>query len=246
MYWLKSLFNLILEVAYSKYTIVGMFSYIFGVLSAFFTAFYSGRLLFLTFGGKNNSFRYNLIKIHEGDILACCPLLILVIGSIFSGYFFKDIFIGFGSIFFDNAITTLAINSLNFDPEFLPIHIKLIPTGFSLCGLTISFFTSFSISNTIPPWWAIKLYIFLNYKWFIDQIYNNYIGNFILFYAYKFCYKIIDKGLLEYFGPEILNTVIYKTSKYSLKFQTGVIYHYISLIFLTLLFFFIYFELKYL
>ena len=127
-----------------------MFSYLFGVLSAFFTAFYSGRLLFLTFGGKNNSFRYNLLKIHEGDVILCYPLLILVLGSIFSGYFLKDIFVGFGSPFFDNAIIILSTNNLNLDFEFIPIYIKLLPTICSLSGLTLSFFTSFSISNMIP------------------------------------------------------------------------------------------------
>lgn len=127
-----------------------MFSYVLGALSAFFTAFYSGRLLFLTFGGRNNSFRYNLLKIHEGDIFLTYPLLILILGSIFSGYFLKDVFVGFGSIFFDNAIIILSINSLNFDIEFIPINIKLLPTIFSLGGLTLSFFTSFSISSTIP------------------------------------------------------------------------------------------------
>lgn len=39
----------ILEVAYSKYTIVGHFAYFLGTFAAFFTAFYSTRLVFLVF-----------------------------------------------------------------------------------------------------------------------------------------------------------------------------------------------------
>jgi NADH-ubiquinone oxidoreductase chain 5 len=49
--------DLILESAYSQYKIQSIFSYNLGTLSAFFTAFYSGRLLYLTFLGFNNQFR---------------------------------------------------------------------------------------------------------------------------------------------------------------------------------------------
>lgn len=41
--------DVILEVAYAKYTIGGNFAYWLGVLSALFTSYYSFRLLFLTF-----------------------------------------------------------------------------------------------------------------------------------------------------------------------------------------------------
>jgi NADH-ubiquinone oxidoreductase chain 5 len=46
--------DLILEVAYTKYELHSIFAYMLGSLSAFFTAFYSVRLLYLTFLGKTN------------------------------------------------------------------------------------------------------------------------------------------------------------------------------------------------
>jgi len=49
--------DLILELSNNKYGIHSIFSYTFGSLSAFFTAFYSLRLLFLTFLGSNNQFK---------------------------------------------------------------------------------------------------------------------------------------------------------------------------------------------
>ena len=42
----------ILEIAYGKFTVVGHFSYILGVVGAFFTSFYSTRLIYLTFLSK--------------------------------------------------------------------------------------------------------------------------------------------------------------------------------------------------
>jgi NADH-ubiquinone oxidoreductase chain 5 len=49
--------DLILEVAYTKYELHSLFAYSLGSISAFFTAFYSVRLLYLTFLGNTNIFK---------------------------------------------------------------------------------------------------------------------------------------------------------------------------------------------
>jgi len=133
--------DIILETSYTKYKLIGLFSYFLGTLSAFFTSFYSIRLLLLTFFVKSNSFRYNLIKIHEGNKKLNLFLLLLVIGSIYSGYLLKDLFIGFGCGFFNNSINILARNSISFELEFLPLYIKMLPTFFSLMGFFIAFYS---------------------------------------------------------------------------------------------------------
>ena len=133
--------DIILETSYTKYKLIGLFSYFLGTLSAFFTSFYSVRLLLLTFFVKSNSFRYNLIKIHEGNKKLSLFLLLLVIGSIYSGYLLKDLFIGFGCGFFSNSINILARNSISLELEFLPLYIKMLPTFFSLTGFFIAFYS---------------------------------------------------------------------------------------------------------
>ena len=85
--------DVILEVAYAKYTIGGNFAYWLGVLSALFTSYYSFRLLFLTFLGPVNSFKANLKDVHEAPQLMAWPLIILAFGSIFVGYMAKDMMI---------------------------------------------------------------------------------------------------------------------------------------------------------
>jgi len=47
----------ILESSYANYELHSLFAYILGSFSAFFTAFYSIRLLFLSFLGSNNQFK---------------------------------------------------------------------------------------------------------------------------------------------------------------------------------------------
>merc|ERR1711871_348739 len=49
--------DVILEIAYAKYTLSGHFAHWLGTLAAFFTAFYSMRLLYLTFLAEPNGFK---------------------------------------------------------------------------------------------------------------------------------------------------------------------------------------------
>lgn len=48
--------DLILEAAFSKYTSTSYFCYFLGTVGAFFTAFYSMRLVYLTFISKPNGY----------------------------------------------------------------------------------------------------------------------------------------------------------------------------------------------
>ena len=234
--------DLILECAYNKYEIHSVFSYSLGTISAFFTAFYSGRLLHLTFLSSNNQFRWNKNKIHEGSKLLSLPLIILVIGSLFSGYLLKDMFVGFGSIFFDNSILILSWNALNFDIEYMPLFFKLLPTICTFLGFGLSYVLYSSNVMSLMSTGLIRVYTFLSQKWFFDLIYNYYIGNYILWVSYENYYKVIDKGFLEYFGATGIIRIIYKISTNTLKFQSGFIYHYISLIFLSVFLLLIYLD----
>jgi len=142
--------DIILEISCTKYKLIGSFSYFLGSIAAFFTAFYSIRLLLLTFFIRSNSFRYNLIKIHEGSKSLGLFLLLLVIGSVYSGYLFKDLFIGFGSVFFNNSINVLGRNSIHFELEFLPLYIKSIPTFFSILGFSVAFYCYQFLFHNLP------------------------------------------------------------------------------------------------
>jgi NADH:ubiquinone oxidoreductase subunit 5 (subunit L)/multisubunit Na+/H+ antiporter MnhA subunit len=67
-----------------------------GVLSAFFTAFYSTRLLYLTFFKITNSNRIIISEVEEAPFFMMIPLIILAFASIFIGYVMKDLFLGLG------------------------------------------------------------------------------------------------------------------------------------------------------
>jgi NADH-ubiquinone oxidoreductase chain 5 len=127
----------ILEIAVAKYNFVGNFCYFLGCSAAFCTAFYSFRLLFLTFINPTNTFKVYIAGAHEADFKMILPLIILGLGSIFYGFLSRDLIIGLGSLFF-NVTYTNFYNFTIFDSEFLPSIVKNIPLIFTILGASLS------------------------------------------------------------------------------------------------------------
>jgi NADH-ubiquinone oxidoreductase chain 5 len=73
----------ILEIALSKGTIIGNLAHFLGCFAAFCTAFYSFRLVFLTFINKTNTFKHYIVSAHDAPIRMVFPLLFLSLGAIF-------------------------------------------------------------------------------------------------------------------------------------------------------------------
>ena len=247
--------DLILEIAFSRYTIGGLFVYWLGTLAAGLTAFYSFRVFYLTFWGKTLGFKYYFQNSHELPQNMGFSLFILAIGSIFSGYLLKDSFVGVGSIFWGNSIFILSKHSLHVDYEFIPLLFKNLPLILSLffIGLALNlnfFFFNSTQSNKSLHLFSVcsgkefyhnkilyslvKLFWFLNNKWYFDYIYNYYIGFSILKHGYETFYKLIDKGFIEICSPQGLTILVYNISLSLSKKHSGYIYHSVSLLILSL------------
>jgi len=221
--------DLILEVAYGSFTVEGRFVYTLGVLAAFFTAYYSMRLLALTFLRAPNGVRYFYEHSHESPLPMTIPLFLLSFGSIFIGYLSRDMFVGVGTDFWGNALTTLPSKEYILEAEFLDTEIKLIPLVFSFSGVGLAiahylkfFKFLFELKNTKT---GRLLYTFLNRKWFFDKVYNEWISQNILNISYRDTYQNIDRGILEFLGPQGLATQI---SQYTNKLTVqplGFTYH---------------------
>ena len=228
----------ILELAYAKYTTWGHFSYYLGTMAAFFTAFYSIRLLFLIFLAEPNGNRVVLLNAHEASWHMGLPLFILSIFSIVIGFFTRDFFIGFGTNFWGSSIFILPSNYLLVDIEFIDLFYKLLPLLVSICGATFAYFL---YAFGLTTFYKIKktkgfkiLYTFLNKKWYFDRIYNEFITQNVLSISYEVAYKDIDRGLIEKLGPSgIIDSIsyTYKTIKF---FQSGFMFHYLFLFMLNI------------
>jgi NADH-ubiquinone oxidoreductase chain 5 len=200
----------ILEAAYAKYSLSGHFAFYIGSFAAFLTGFYSLRLLCLCFLGKPNGYRPVIVNAHESSILITLPLGALAIPSIFIGYLLKDAFIGVGSPFWANAIFTHPYHIL--DAEFLPTTIKLFPLALSLLGGMSAYYLytykQISLYSLKTSNIGIKVYTFLNRKWYFDKLYNTFISQFVLKISYHITYKTTDRGILENYGPYGLSKLL--------------------------------------
>jgi len=215
--------DVIIEVAYAKFTFDGTFAHWLGCLSACFTAFYSMRLFYLTFLQKPNGPKGVLEKAHDCPPFMAIPLMVLAIASIFIGYISRDMFIGLGTDFFQNSLVTLPNHVLYVDSEFLPIHIKLIPLFFTLFGALSGF-----IVYNFPAMFTTSrgLFIFLNQKWHWDNIYNAYVSRPILYIGYHYTFLTADRGFIEILGPTGMVRGMKRITERLKEYHTGYLFHY--------------------
>ena len=232
--------DIILEIGFSKYLIDYFFLFWLTIITIFFTSFYSIRLIYFTFF-NNCNLNFNIsTKIHESDYFIKIVLIILTCISLCIGYLVKDLFIGLGTDIWQNSILMLSDSFLI--SEFINIKIKLIPLIFSFFAIISALVFYIIINKNFRFYihiWYILIFNFFNQKWYFDLVYNNFIVKPILSFSYKTTFKLIDRGVIEYFGSFGIINFIYKITYFISKFQSGYIYHYIFVIILSLIFFFI-------
>ena len=220
--------DVILEVAYGKYSVEGHFSYVLGSVGAFLTAFYSTRLVYLTFLSNPNGYKSVICSAYDSSYQICIALAVLSIPSMFIGYYSKDMIIGLGTDFWGNSLFVLPENMNMIDAEFIEHFYKVLPVILSLLGASTSFLF-YTFGNRLlfklkVSFLGKKIYNFLNKKWFFDKIYNEYIGQFFFKFGYNTSYKIIDRGIIEMFGPMGLASAISQKSFYISNMKTNYLY----------------------
>jgi len=240
--WLSGFFSkdLILEMAYGTYTIKGYIAWTFGTLTAGITAFYSFRLITLTFLGVPAAPVKSYNNVHEPSISAIISLVFLAVCSIFLGYFTSDAFVGIGSDFLGNSIFLHPNNIAVVEAEFaLPVTIKLLPAILTLLGAFSAFILYLKFPNFLFKLTnnnlGRNLYTFFNGKYLLDIILNAYVirGGLSLGYTIS---KYLDRGALEYLGPNGLSLLNYNLSAKLNKMDDGVITNYISYMIISFLF----------
>lgn len=107
--------------------------------AAIFTMLYSDSLARFVFDGDENFSSANLPAVGESGYKIVTALSILAIPSMFSGFFFKDLFLGFGGFTFADSILLLPNNAHFFESDFLPAMTRIMPvcTSFFLIFLAI-------------------------------------------------------------------------------------------------------------
>ena len=214
----------IIEFAYLKNSALGNYAATIGIFTAFLTSIYSWRLFFKVFHGPYNNKKIPLDKTHESPLIMLIPLVFLGLGAIFSGYLFKNTFIGHhsnefwqGSIFFLNEIKHGVI----------PLWLLLITPVLVVISIPISFYFYILNPKVLEDFknTNIPLYNFLLNKWYIDELYEKVFVNPAKKIG-SFFWKKGDIGLIDKFGPDGISKLVKIISNKAGRLQTGFIYDY--------------------
>ncbi len=215
----------IIEFAYLEKGSLSNYAAAIGIITAIFTSIYSWRLIFLTFHGSFNNKNLDIKDLHESPLFMLIPLILLSIGSIFSGFFFKEIFIGAESskLFWKDSIIFLEPLS----KDHPPLWFLLITPSLVIIAIPFSYYLFLKKQLIIEQIVKINypLYIFLKKKWYFDELYD-----FMFVKSFKnlgnFFWKKIDNSIIDRFGPDGISNIVKKFSLYAVKFQSGFIYQY--------------------
>lgn len=220
--------DMILESAFAAQSGVGTYAFWMGILAAIMTAFYSWRLLFMTFHGEPRADEKTMAHVHESPKVMTLPLLVLAVGALFAGFIGYDAFVGDGmKAFWGEAILVLPTNTAIFDAHYVPLWVKLAPIVVGLVGIAIAYYMY--IHRKDMPAKVVsfcpKLYLFIYNKWYFDELYElilvrpaKYIG--------KGLWKEGDGTLIDGVGPDGISRVVQNLAGRVSQLQTGFVYHY--------------------
>ena len=215
----------IIEFAYLRGNAVGYYAAGIGIFTALLTSIYSWRLIFKTFHGSYLNKVLKKEEMHESPMIMLVPLIILAIGAVGAGYFFKDLFIGYDSSynFWRDSIMFLEPLSEEHPPTWFiyltPVLVMLsIPFSYLIFIKNKDFLKNL-ISINQP------LYVFLKQKWYFDELYDLIFVRSFKFIG-KFFWKKIDGSVIDRFGPDGISNFIKYLSNKAVKFQNGFLYQY--------------------
>ncbi len=229
----------IIEAVHHSQTAGAQYAYIAVLTGVFITAFYSFRLLFMTFHGRNRSDAHTRLNLHESPAVVTLPLVALAIPSILAGLiFFGPVISGehFGNSLFtlgSHDVTQEIADGYNGRTGIILIlsailHSMLtLPFWLAVGGITSAWYCycrnpalPARIATTAGP-----VYRILQNKYGFDNFYQALFAKGSVMSG-KLLYKYIDAGLID--GALVNGTAntVAAISVALRKIQTGYTYHY--------------------
>ncbi len=220
--------DVILEAAYAAGSGVGAYAFWMGVAAAFLTAFYSWRLLFMTFHGKPRMDETTLAHVHESPKVMLWPLFVLAAGATLAGLLGYEAFVGHdaGGFWRDSILVAQGHDALARIHD-LPGWVPWAPTivGAAGIGLAVVFYL---LAPHLPAKLAASfaaVYRFLLNKWYFDELYDRLFVRPAMAIGRGF-WKVGDGLVIDGFGPDGIAARTVAIARWVAARQTGYIYHY--------------------
>jgi NADH-quinone oxidoreductase subunit L len=232
--------DMILEAAYGAHTTVGGYAFVLGTLAAVLTAFYSWRLLFLTFYGSrreahhddhahgHDAHGHGHHTPHESPLVMLAPLYLLAAGSIFAGFVFAPWMIGeHWQDFWGSSILVLPQHGAMEAAHHVPVWVKWLPLVVSVIGILVAwqmYIRRPGMAETVAKEQSALYQFFLN-KWYFDELYDwifvrpaKWLGRFL--------WKQGDGRVIDGFGPDGIAARVIDVARRAATLQTGYLFHY--------------------
>ncbi|MFN3075515.1 MAG: NADH-quinone oxidoreductase subunit L [Alphaproteobacteria bacterium] len=220
--------DIILEAAFGAHSGVGLYAYWMGIAAAFMTAFYSWRLLFLTFHGKPRAEEAVMAHVHESPLVITVPLMLLAIGAIFSGLIGVDAMAGGGwGAFWQKSLLILPSHGALEAAHHVPWLIKILPILVGMAGIALAYGLYVSRPG-LPPLLAEqfpRLYRFLLNKWYFDELYDKVFVQ-PAFRLGRGLWKGGDGAVIDTVGPDGVAGAVLVLARRIAGLQSGYLYHY--------------------
>jgi NADH-quinone oxidoreductase subunit L len=217
----------IIEAAYAAHNPMALYAFWATVIAAALTAFYSWRLILLTFHGSPHDY-HHYEQARESPLVMIIPLGVLAVGSIFAGFPFQDLFAGHGaSEFFRDSLKLAQENGILENMHHAPYLVTVLPTVMMAVGFVIAW-QFYMRRPQLPAELARQhnaLYRFLLNKWYFDEIYDAIIVRPTLWLA-RVLWKGGDGWLIDGFGPDGVSARVLEVTQGAIRLQTGYLYHY--------------------
>ncbi len=234
----------IIAAAFASDRSGAFYGYVLTAATAGLTAFYSWRLVFLTFFGAPrwaaaghdhavhdhdaHGHGGHHLDPHESPLSMLIPLAVLAVGALFAGVVFSHDFIGKGwDGFWKGALYLGPDNHILEAREDIPQFAKELPTLLMVFGflVAVSFYV---LAPSIPRRLAQRarpLYEFLLNKWYFDELYDMIFVR-PAFWLGRLFWKGGDGAIIDRLGPDGVAAWVVDMTGRAVKLQSGYIYHY--------------------
>jgi NADH-quinone oxidoreductase subunit L len=212
----------ILEAAFADGSPVAIYGFVCGVLAAFLTAFYSWRLLLLTFHGRSRADHHVLEHVHESPLVMTGPLIVLAVGALIAGFSLRGLFIGADwHAFWRNSIGVVPGNDILARMEEIPAWAALAPSVLALLGIALAYVMYVAVP-TLPAGIAARfapIYRFLLNKWYFDELYDAVLVR-PFFALARLLWQVGDVTIIDGV-PNSIAHIAEDSAEQAVKLQTG-------------------------
>jgi NADH-quinone oxidoreductase subunit L len=220
--------DMVLEAAYADHSTHGLVAYWLGIAAAFLTAFYSWRLLVMTFHGPTRADDKTYSHVHESPLSMTVPLVILAVGAIAAGAVFYNIFVGDSrETFWREALFILPQNDTVEAAHHVALWVKKAPLVAAVAGIILATLV-YGLGGGFARRLASTLgglYRLVFNKYYIDELYHKIFQQPAIKLGHFFFSKG-DQAIINGLGPDGMATIAKGRGDALSRFQSGFIYHY--------------------